>query len=163
MREYSFEKILVLIVILILFCRTKRQIHPRICYGKLTSCSNLFLESFSLVFETLFSESGTGNVFDERTFKMDSRFEIGNVFTPAVLDKSGQKLAAEYMEKLRRIDSHALGFIPFSAYDEHIRRNRVIIETENDEPCGFMIWSKNKIRAKILMCCILEDFFMRQI
>lgn len=88
---------------------------------------------------------------------MDERFSIGNVYSPAILDKNQVKLTCDYMEKLRRNDSHALGFIPYSAFEENIRKNRVIIETEGNEPCGFLIWSKMKIRIKILMICIQND------
>lgn len=82
---------------------------------------------------------------------------LKNVFSPIKADNHMQELLAHYCEKLRREDGQALGFIPFSGFQAAMIRNRMIIEIENDTPCGFLIWSKTSCRIKILMIAIQKD------
>lgn len=82
---------------------------------------------------------------------------LTNVFSPILADNGMQELLAHYCEKLRRADGQALGFIPFSGFQAAMLRNRMIIEIENDTPCGFLIWSKSSCRIKILMIAIQND------
>lgn len=80
-----------------------------------------------------------------------------NVFSPVNASNHHQELLAHYCEKLRRADGNALGFVPFSAFGQAMRRNRMIIEIENDEPCGFLIFTSVRERLKILMIAIQKD------
>ena len=80
-----------------------------------------------------------------------------NVFSPNIADNSTQQTLAKYCEKLRKADGQALGFIPFSGFQAAMIRNRMIIEIENGEPCGFLIWSRTTNRLKILMIAIQPD------
>ncbi len=80
-----------------------------------------------------------------------------NVFSPINAGKHQQKILSDYCEKLRRADTHALGFVPFSAFTEAMMRNRMVIEMENEEPCGFLIFSIVGERIKILMIAIQPD------
>ena len=82
---------------------------------------------------------------------------LANVFSPIRADLHTQELLAHYCEKLRKEDGHALGFIPFSGFQAAMLRNRMIIEIENDCPCGFLIWSRVLTRIKILMIAIQRD------
>lgn len=83
--------------------------------------------------------------------------ELTNVFSPILADNHIQEQLAHYCEKLRREDGQALGFIPFSGFQAAMIRNRMIIEIENDCPCGFLIWSKKSCRIKVLMIAIQKD------
>ncbi len=83
--------------------------------------------------------------------------KLTNVFSPILADGHMQLQLAHYCEKLRREDSQALGFIPFSGFQAAMIRNRMIIEIENDCPCGFMIWSRASCRIKILIIAIQKD------
>jgi len=80
-----------------------------------------------------------------------------NILSPITADNSKQQLLAHYCEKLRRLDTHALGFIPFSGFQQAMLRNRMVIEIENGEPAGFLIWGKKRERIKIFMIAIQHD------
>lgn len=88
---------------------------------------------------------------------MKKQVVTANVFSPVRADNHHQELLAHYCEKLRREDGNALGFVPFVAFQQAMRRNRMIIEIENDEPCGFLIFTSVKERLKILMIAIQKD------
>lgn len=65
--------------------------------------------------------------------------------------------AADFCEALRKREAYGLGFIPAIAYDQAIRRGRLFIELENDEPCGFCLWAKRKKVIRIHQTAVVED------
>lgn len=65
--------------------------------------------------------------------------------------------AADFCEALRKKEAHCLGFVPAIAYTDAIRRGRLFIELENDEPCGFCFWAQRKKTIRIHQTAVVED------
>ncbi len=79
------------------------------------------------------------------------------ILLPQHCDDTTQQKLANYAETLRKKNAYCLGFIPAIAYTEAIKRNRLVVELENDEPCGFVLWAKRGSTVRIHQCCIADD------
>lgn len=80
-----------------------------------------------------------------------------NILLPQHASVSVQAHVSDFCENLRHREAYCLGFIPAVAYDEAQRRGRLFVELENDEPCGFILWTKRARVLKIAQCAIVED------
>lgn len=68
-----------------------------------------------------------------------------------------QSKIADFVESLRKKESYCLGFIPAQSYMDAIKRDRLLISTENDEPCGFVLWAKRKTTLRFHQTAVVAD------
>lgn len=65
--------------------------------------------------------------------------------------------AVKYAVMLMRKNTDALGFIPRNRLREYHRSGRLLIEFENDEPCGYLAFGISRGTARIHQACIQFD------
>lgn len=65
--------------------------------------------------------------------------------------------AADFCESVRKKEAYCLGFIPAIAYTDAIKRGRLFIEMENDEPAGFCLWASRNRIIRIHQTAVVED------
>jgi hypothetical protein len=62
----------------------------------------------------------------------------------------------KYINDLAKKNSEALSFIPLPRIEDYLRRGQILIQTENDDPCGFLIFGKERT-IKVYQACIQYD------
>ena len=63
----------------------------------------------------------------------------------------------KYIDDLARKNSEALSFIPYPKLEAYYDKGQVLIATENNDPCGFLIFGNNFPVIKIYQACIQYD------
>ena len=63
----------------------------------------------------------------------------------------------EYIKHLGKQNFHALGFIPLPMMEKYIEHGQVLMETENDDPCGYLLFGNGFPVMKIYQACIQYD------
>lgn len=71
-------------------------------------------------------------------------------------------LAVRYADDLARKNSEALSFIPAPRIEEYAREGQLWVATENDEPCGFLIFGDGWPQTRIYQACIQYDARRRE-
>lgn len=74
----------------------------------------------------------------------------------------GVERAVRYADDLARKNSEALSFIPTPKIAEYAERDQLVIATENDEPCGFLIYGAGWPQTRIYQACIQYDARRRE-
>ena len=69
---------------------------------------------------------------------------------------------AAYAEHLHRRNSEALGFIPRSRIEDYAEKGQVWLTTENDEPCGYIVFGIGGRMLRVYQACIQYDARRRQ-
>ena len=64
----------------------------------------------------------------------------------------------DWCEDLRRKNAYCLGFIPAASFRMAAERNRLLVETQDNEPVGFVLWAKRGRQARIHQCVVEEEF-----
>lgn len=63
----------------------------------------------------------------------------------------------DYILGLARKHTDEIGFLPKATVEHYVRAGQVLLETENNEPCGFLIFGNGWPRLKIYQACIQYD------
>lgn len=69
---------------------------------------------------------------------------------------------AKYADDLARKNSEALSFIPRPMIEQYAQRGQLLLATENDEPCGFLIFGRGWPQVRIYQACIQYDVRRRE-
>ncbi len=81
--------------------------------------------------------------------------------------KVSAKALRNFVKQLQARNTHALGFLPTAALEKYISRNQLLIATENDEPCGYLVYRDKTpdpaatpaqpIERSIIQVCVVDD------
>lgn len=71
-------------------------------------------------------------------------------------------LAVRYADDLARKNSEALSFIPTPRIEQYARDGQLWVATENDEPCGFLIFGNSWPQVRIYQACVQYDARRRE-
>lgn len=63
----------------------------------------------------------------------------------------------KFVDALAKRNSHAVGFLPMTAYETALDAERVLLLLENDAPAGYLIHGPEITHAKIYQVVIAED------
>ena len=66
-------------------------------------------------------------------------------------------LTSLYVSDLMRKNYEAVGFIPKPRVEAYLQKNQVLFQTENDDPCGYLIFGNGWPTLKVYQCCIQYD------
>lgn len=83
--------------------------------------------------------------------------QLQDVIRPHTCDEQTQLKLASLAEHLRRKNNIALGFLPFNTYKAAIARDRLLVCTENQDPCGILQWGRRRNRIKIHQTVVAHD------
>lgn len=72
------------------------------------------------------------------------------------------KGAAKYAEHLARQDYEAIGFIPRPRLEEYEQRGQILVQHENDEPCGVVVFGNGWPILRIYQAVIQYDARRRE-
>jgi hypothetical protein len=67
-----------------------------------------------------------------------------------------------YVEDLMRENYEAVGFIPKPRLEHYGRSGQILLESENGELCGYLIFGNGCQRLKVYQACIQHDARRRQ-
>ena len=67
------------------------------------------------------------------------------------------ELAVRYAVDLAKKNSEALSFIPTPRIEHYRQAGQLLLATENDEPCGFLIYGLGWPLLKVYQACIQYD------
>jgi ribosomal protein S18 acetylase RimI-like enzyme len=81
---------------------------------------------------------------------------------PLPLSEDEIARAVRYADDLARKNSEALSFIPTPRIEQYARDGQLWIATENDEPCGFLIFGNGWPQTRIYQACIQYDARRRE-
>lgn len=84
------------------------------------------------------------------------------VMTVRLLRPDEWESAVKYADDLARKNSEALSFIPRPSIEEYARAGQLMLTTENDEPCGFLIHGDSWPQVRIYQACIQYDARRRE-
>lgn len=70
---------------------------------------------------------------------------------------SAQRVPYQYWLHLSRLHSDELGFLPAPAVAQLIDRGRLLLELENNEPCGFLLHGPARRVLRVYQTCIQVD------
>jgi ribosomal protein S18 acetylase RimI-like enzyme len=62
-----------------------------------------------------------------------------------------------YVRDLMEKNYEAVGFIPLPALEQYVQRGQVLMQYENDEPCGYLAFGNGWPVLKVYQCCIQVD------
>lgn len=51
----------------------------------------------------------------------------------------------------------AVGFLPLPRLEEYAQRGQILLQTENDDPCGYLAFGNGWPTLKVYQCCIQYD------
>lgn len=80
----------------------------------------------------------------------------------APMSEADVALAVRYADDLARKNSEALSFIPTPRIEAYARAGQLWVATENDEPCGFLIFGCGWPQIRIYQACIQYDARRRE-
>ena len=67
-----------------------------------------------------------------------------------------------FLTSLMEKNYEAVGFIPRPKLEEYAARGQVLIETENETPCGYLVFGNGWPRLRIYQACIQYDARRRE-
>jgi ribosomal protein S18 acetylase RimI-like enzyme len=62
-----------------------------------------------------------------------------------------------FVRDLMAKNYEAVGFLPATRLEEYLARGQVLIQRENDEPCGYLAFGNGWPTLKVYQCCIQYD------
>jgi len=62
-----------------------------------------------------------------------------------------------YVRDLMEKNYEAVGFIPLPKLEEYALRGQILVQHENDEPCGYLAFGNGWPVLKVYQCCIQTD------
>ncbi len=62
-----------------------------------------------------------------------------------------------YIRDLMAKNYEAVGFLPVPRLEEYAARGQVLVQRENDEPCGYLAFGNGWPVLKVYQCCIQTD------
>lgn len=65
--------------------------------------------------------------------------------------------AVRYVRDLMEKNYDAVGFIPQPKLERYAQRGQLLVQTENDEPCGYLAFGNGWPVLKVYQCCIQYD------
>jgi hypothetical protein len=68
-----------------------------------------------------------------------------------------ERQIVKYVIDLANRNKFELGFIPDYRYFDYYRKGKILIEFENDEPCGFFLFNQKDSVIKIYQACVEFD------
>lgn len=68
-----------------------------------------------------------------------------------------RSISVKYAVDLARKNSEALSFIPAPRLEQYADSGQLMIETENNDPCGFIVFGNNFPMLRIYQACIQYD------
>ena len=63
----------------------------------------------------------------------------------------------DYVVSLAKKHTDEIGFLPKATVEHYVRAGQVLLETEDGDPCGFLIFGNGWPRLKIYQACIQYD------
>ncbi len=63
----------------------------------------------------------------------------------------------KYIISLAKKHTNEIGFIPRVKVEEYVNAGQVFLATENDEPCGFLLFGSGYPRLRIFQACVQYD------
>ena len=71
-------------------------------------------------------------------------------------------IATDFVVSLMEKNYESLGFLPRPKLEEYAQRGQVLLELENDEPCGYLVYGNGWPRLRIYQACIQYDARRRE-
>lgn len=62
-----------------------------------------------------------------------------------------------YVRDLMAKNYEAVGFLPLPRLEEYAQRGQILLQTENDTPCGYLAFGNGWPTLKVYQCCIQYD------
>src|SRR5690242_15372348 len=62
-----------------------------------------------------------------------------------------------YVRDLMEKNYEAVGFIPLPRLEDYAQRGQILVQYENDEPCGYLAFGNGWPVLKVYQCCIQVD------
>jgi hypothetical protein len=62
-----------------------------------------------------------------------------------------------YVRDLMEKNYEAVGFIPLPRLEDYALRGQILVQHENDEPCGYLAFGNGWPVLKVYQCCIQVD------
>jgi ribosomal protein S18 acetylase RimI-like enzyme len=62
-----------------------------------------------------------------------------------------------YVRDLMEKNYEAVGFIPLPRLEDYAQRGQILVQHENDEPCGYLAFGNGWPVLKVYQCCIQVD------
>lgn len=62
-----------------------------------------------------------------------------------------------YVRDLMAKNYEAVGFLPTPRLERYAERGQVLLQTENDDPCGYLVFGNGWPTLKVYQCCIQYD------
>lgn len=62
-----------------------------------------------------------------------------------------------YVRDLMAKNYEAVGFIPLPRLEDYAARGQILLQTENDDPCGYLAFGNGWPTLKVYQCCIQYD------
>jgi ribosomal protein S18 acetylase RimI-like enzyme len=62
-----------------------------------------------------------------------------------------------YVRDLMEKNYEAVGFLPLPRLEEYAQRDQVLVQYENNEPCGYLAFGNGWPVLKVYQCCIQVD------
>jgi ribosomal protein S18 acetylase RimI-like enzyme len=62
-----------------------------------------------------------------------------------------------YVRDLMEKNYEAVGFIPLPRLEDYAQRGQILVQRENDEPCGYLAFGNGWPVLKVYQCCIQVD------
>lgn len=88
----------------------------------------------------------------------------GSPYTPSVIPRTGgcevvgdPFRITSYVRDLMEKNYEAVGFIPTPRLEQYVERGQILLQTENDEPCGYLAFGNGWPVLKVYQCCIQYD------
>lgn len=86
----------------------------------------------------------------------DSLIEI------SVLKRDGIREWLGYVESLMAQNYESVGFLPRPKLEDYLTRGQVLIESENGDPCGYLVYGNGWPRLRVYQACIQYDARRRE-
>jgi GNAT superfamily N-acetyltransferase len=62
-----------------------------------------------------------------------------------------------YVRDLMEKNYEAVGFIPLPRLEDYAERGQILVQYENDDPCGYLAYGNGWPVLKVYQCCIQVD------
>ena len=63
----------------------------------------------------------------------------------------------DYCVQLHRANTNTLGFIPRPRLEQYAHAGQILLETENGDPCGFLVYGAGYPTLRVYQACIQYD------
>lgn len=79
-----------------------------------------------------------------------------------MLDDSTRHMNVPFIVDLMRKNYESIGFIPIPKLDYYASKGQILMESENEDPCGYLIYGNGWPRLRIYQACIQYDARRRE-